>query len=254
MDLVKSVSFENMVNQREGMVELLAEAKALFDQATRIGLELGLRGVPTVLTNSRVSDINMSDSDYIDRVSAAIDAKVWDKLMKESGLRTFMNDKARQEWDRQIHEERTPPLTVENMVNTFRNLYDARGRMFEEGVIDVFKSLSWDYKTNNPCRFGKRIIMNYLGNPCWHIDYRAANKLDDLERVFSVIDGRCEADHRDGWYTRMANHQCEASSDYIKVRRFKKGSGHITFLRSDLVEKMNLIIAKHYPGALPSRT
>jgi hypothetical protein len=29
---------------------------------------------------------------------------------------------------------------------------------------------------------------------------------------------------------------------------FQKGSGHITFKRMDLVEKMNNIVAKHYPG------
>ncbi|WP_218661555.1 DUF4942 domain-containing protein, partial [Salmonella enterica] len=27
-----------------------------------------------------------------------------------------------------------------------------------------------------------------------------------------------------------------------------KGSGHITFKRLDLMEKMNDIVAKHYPG------
>lgn len=31
---------------------------------------------------------------------------------------------------------------------------------------------------------------------------------------------------------------------------FQKGSAHITFKRPDLVERMNDIIAKHYPGML----
>ena len=31
----------------------------------------------------------------------------------------------------------------------------------------------------------------------------------------------------------------------------KKGSGHVLFKRPDLVEKVNDIIARHYPGALP---
>ncbi|ENT2358786.1 DUF4942 domain-containing protein [Salmonella enterica] len=37
----------------------------------------------------------------------------------------------------------------------------------------------------------------------------------------------------------------------ISIRYFQKGSGHITFKRLDLVEKMNDIVAKHYPGMLP---
>lgn len=31
----------------------------------------------------------------------------------------------------------------------------------------------------------------------------------------------------------------------------QKGSAHVTFTRPDLVEKVNDIIARHYPGALP---
>ena len=38
----------------------------------------------------------------------------------------------------------------------------------------------------------------------------------------------------------------------LDIRTFKNGNGHVTFTRPDLVERMNLIIAKHYPGALPA--
>jgi len=38
----------------------------------------------------------------------------------------------------------------------------------------------------------------------------------------------------------------------MDIRTFKNGNGHATFTRPDLVERMNLIIAKHYPGALPA--
>jgi hypothetical protein len=34
--------------------------------------------------------------------------------------------------------------------------------VFERGIINVFKGLSWDYKTNSPCSFGKKIIINHL--------------------------------------------------------------------------------------------
>ncbi|EPB0414577.1 DUF4942 domain-containing protein, partial [Salmonella enterica subsp. enterica serovar Derby] len=39
--------------------------------------------------------------------------------------------------------------------------------------------------------------------------------------------------------------------DMFTIRYFQKGSGHITFKRLDPVEKMNDIVAKHYPGMLP---
>ncbi|EMK4811709.1 TPA: DUF4942 domain-containing protein, partial [Escherichia coli] len=37
------------------------------------------------------------------------------------------------------------------------------------------------------------------------------------------------------------------------VRGYQKGTVHIVFKRPDLVEKLNDIIARHYPGALPPR-
>jgi len=41
--------------------------------------------------------------------------------------------------------------------------------------------------------------------------------------------------------------------DLFTIRLFQKGSGHITFKRMDLVEKLNDIIAKHYPGMLAAK-
>lgn len=44
----------------------------------------------------------------------------------------------------------------------------------------------------------------------------------------------------------------ECANEYLSIRTFKNGNGHVTFKRIDLVERMNTIIAKHYPGALPA--
>ena len=43
-----------------------------------------------------------------------------------------------------------------------------------------------------------------------------------------------------------------AETEYLSIKCFKNTNAHITFKRLDLVEKMNKIIAKHYPGALPA--
>nr|WP_309578223.1 DUF4942 domain-containing protein [Scandinavium hiltneri] len=41
--------------------------------------------------------------------------------------------------------------------------------------------------------------------------------------------------------------------DFFSIRYFQKGTAHITFKRYDLTEKMNDIVAKHYPGMLAAR-
>lgn len=41
---------------------------------------------------------------------------------------------------------------------------------------------------------------------------------------------------------------------YFTIRYFQKGIAHLTFKRPELVEKMNDIIAEHYPYQLPPST
>jgi len=71
-----------------------------------------------------------------------------------------------------------------------------------------------------------------------------------------VLDDKPEPDHRRGWHGRLSacnrTDMPDAADDYLSVKSFRNGNGHVTFKRQDLVDKMNLIIAKHYPGALPA--
>ncbi|AUU92839.1 DUF4942 domain-containing protein [Enterobacteriaceae bacterium A-F18] len=40
----------------------------------------------------------------------------------------------------------------------------------------------------------------------------------------------------------------------FRIKYFQNVSGHIIFKRPDLVDKMNEILARYYPSALPSRS
>ncbi|WP_149000120.1 DUF4942 domain-containing protein, partial [Shigella sonnei] len=59
---------------------------------------------------------------------------------------------------------------------------------FEQGLIDVYRKLSWDYRTNNPCRLGKKIIIENLlyrwSNGRVTLDCSGREALDDLVRPF----------------------------------------------------------------------
>jgi hypothetical protein len=126
--------------------------------------------------------------------------------------------------------------------------------MFERGVIETFRRLSWDYKTNQPFKFGKRIIVQYLANEWGSLNYRALDELEDLHRVFCILDGHKEPDHRDGIASQMqtacANNDTQWTGPYFAIKWYKKGTGHVTFLRSELVTRMNQLLAKRYPNAL----
>lgn len=80
------------------------------------------------------------------------------------------------------------------------------------GAINVFNALSWDYKTNNPCCFGKKIIVNNLVSyNQWEFtlnhSYRR-DQLADMERVLRLLDGKPLPDNRCDIATRLNEHIC----------------------------------------------
>lgn len=291
-ELVPSVSIANLVNQRAAVIDKVNAAIELLREASTIARAAHL-GMPRVTMSTSYSrhgsDVELArafvhvqrdgstwerEASHVADVARilrlGVDAAAWQYLMHESGMRSLMDAEARKTWDEAISKGDIPELTEANVRSTFKMLHDSRADIFERGVIACFKSLSWDHKTNLPQKFGKRIVITYLrssvsggsggryggGTSLGHPNYDRCNRLDDLERVLTVLDGKPEPDHRRGWYSRMASNdkttEPPIDSDYLSVRSFRNGNAHITFKRPELVDRMNLILAKHYPGALPA--
>lgn len=280
MDLVKSISIDNLLNQRAAVIDRFRQAQALLAEAEQMLAAAGIMGkynnFQTLLMGDwRISTIDLLNGEKgLQQIIQRIDAWAWDKLLHDSGLRTFMHAEARESWDRQIQELKCPPLTHETIAETFRALHASRGQMMEDGVVAVFKKLSWHYKTNLPQRFGKRLVITHLVCPNGTPSYsgRACNSLDDLVRVFCVLDGKPEPDHRQGMYSQISDalegkpeqdHRvsmyCQISDnrhnrfldhEYFTLKWFKNGNGHLTFKRPDLVDELNAIITRRFPGAL----
>lgn len=74
-----------------------------------------------------------------------------------------------------------------------------------------------------------------------------------------LLDGKPIPDNRGDVTIRLMEHirshqgVHSYEDDFFSIRYFQKGTSHLIFKRLDLVEKMNDIIAKHYPGMLAAR-
>lgn len=263
--MVPSVSIENLLRQRDGVIERLDKAMALIREAGQLAIAAGV-GVPRFkIDENKYTVYNLITEDPAEaaqKIRAIVDQGGWRHLMDESGLRTFMDAKARDAWNNAIEKGEFPELTDPNIRATFKQMYDGRADMFERGVLECFRRLSWCYKTNKPFAFGKRVVMRFIryevkgsgGTALGSVNYRNACELDDLVRVLSVLDGKPEPDHRGGISTLLAQQKStddpDVANEYISIRSFRNGNGHITFLRPDLVTKMNRILTKHHPDAL----
>ncbi|ELN2575559.1 DUF4942 domain-containing protein, partial [Enterobacter kobei] len=175
---------------------------------------------------------------------------------------SLMDAQAREQWYNSLEKDDIPAICEENILSTFKQLHQSKGEVFERGVINVFKGLSWDYKSNSPCKFGKKIIVNGLvKHDRWGFGLNwgwQRDRLADLERMLMLLDGKPVPDNRADVTRRLGDHIHENrhrnryEDEMFVITYFQKGTAHIVFRRADLTEKLNNIIARHYPGILPS--
>ncbi|ENU2893594.1 DUF4942 domain-containing protein, partial [Escherichia coli] len=175
---------------------------------------------------------------------------------------SLMDAQARDTWYRSLEYDNFPEISEANIWSTFEQLHQNKDEVFERGVLNVFRGLSWNYKTNSPCKFGSKIIVNNLvRGDRWGLHLitgQQADRLADLERMLYLFSGKPIPDNRENIIIRLDDHirsiQGKAcyEDEMFNIRYFKKGSAHITFRKPELVDRLNDIIARHYPEMLPS--
>ncbi|PDN26385.1 DUF4942 domain-containing protein [Salmonella enterica] len=193
-------------------------------------------------------------------ITRNLDRSIWRDLMKKSGMLALMDAQARDEWYNSLEKDDIPAVSEKNILSTFEQLHHSKGEVFERGEINVFKGLSWDFKSNSPCKFGKKIIVTGLVkydrwgfglNWGWQRD-----RLADLERMLVLLDGKPVPDNRADVTRRLSDHihanqhSTRYKDEMFTIRYFRKGTAHISFKRPELVDKLNDIIVRHYLGML----
>ncbi|EAN8259650.1 DUF4942 domain-containing protein [Salmonella enterica] len=264
-DVICSTSIERIVTGRNAA---LARIEALILQLDDISLLTFSLGAGTAkewgMQQYRYDCLLMEKADKAMKViTHNLDRSIWRDLMKRSGMLSIMDAEARDQWYRSLEGNDIPAVSEANILSTFEQLHLNKGKVFERGVINVFKGLSWDFKTNSPCKFGVKIIVTGLVkydrwgfglNHGWQRD-----RLVDLERMLMILDEKPVPDNRADVTRRLGDHidanrhAPRYEDEMFVIKYFQKGTAHITFKRPELVDKLNDIIARHYPGALPTK-
>ncbi|EDQ6555637.1 DUF4942 domain-containing protein [Salmonella enterica subsp. enterica] len=265
-DVICSTSIERIVTGRNAA---LAQIEVLMQQLGDVSTLTRSIGGKTALDWAMKQDFRCGcwlmekRETAMKAITRNIDREIWRDLMKKSGMLSLMDAQARDQWYRNLEGNDIPTISEANILSTFEQLHQSKGEVFERGVINVFKGLSWDYKSNSPCKFGRKIIVTGLVkydrwgfglNWGWQRD-----RLADLERMLMLLDGKSVPDNRADVTRRLDDHIHEnrGSNSYedgmFKIKYFQKGTAHITFRRPELVDKLNDIISRHYPGALSAR-
>lgn len=194
--------------------------------------------------------------DDIEKFKKTLDANLWEYCFDKLGIFMVMNSENIDKLRNEI-KTNTPELTAENIETTITKLYDNRAKYFIEGVIETFRGLSVDHKTNTNEKFKipDKCIIKYLIDAQWsrgrRLNYTRENILADIDRTFCILDKKefkerqaiCETNNK------LQNNETY-ENDYFELKGYNNGNAHIRFKRADLLDKANQLIAEYYGNAL----
>jgi hypothetical protein len=189
-----------------------------------------------------------------------VDAAVWTNLLNMTGMVHLMDRTAKEEFDKTLSSENVPEVTPDNVYATLESLLADSKTIFQRGLARSFSDLDRRFKSHDAFKLGSRVVLTNVFDSWGMVNYhsRMNETIMDIERVMAVLDGK-EADP--GALMRKINDerrnlgfgtkQSVTETEYFRVRCYKNGNAHLWFLRDDLVEKANLLLAEYYGEVLP---
>lgn len=254
--LIPSSLIDRLLLKRDEAIAEAHAAHARLQKCLAACQDVGIEGMESALSGGFFA-MPILSADWPAQAVAAIDAGAWNRLMKESGLFSYLNASARAEWNGQILHLSAPPLTRENIQSTFASLFADREAMFEQGVLAVFQRLSSSPLTGLPILLGQRLNIKGVLDLWGKVDIGKADAIDDLLRAMHLLDGKPAPDPRRKLSVTLRDaHQraeIKLDNDYWSLHMLTKAKAvQLTFKRPILVDQLNAILVHHHPDAVPA--
>ena len=190
----------------------------------------------------------------------SVDVAVWRGLMAMTGFNRLMDATAKEAFDLQLQGDDVPEVSEETVRATFAQLFEDADTIFKRGIATAFSKLDRRFKSHDGFKLGARVVISgafdtTFGSTTYG---RAWDTIADIERAFAVLDGvppdpralerAVDESRKGGGY---GPKQSEAQTRYFRIKGFMNGNAHLWFVRDDLVERVNRLLASFYGDVLP---
>jgi len=248
-DLALPTTLTDLLKGRDEALRLIEDARRLTEMARDVLSPLGHYLMP------RGGQLPEDEK----RVRIELDQSMWRRAFDLTGFKQLMDSQAVAEFEKSLAPN-PPEFTEANIRATFIELQINATHMFRRGVVNVFRYLSDSYRTNaaEPFRIGRKVVMSWMIGPSYRKGLRvkhgwAADKLNDLDRVFQTLDGKpFQPRSLESAMTAVFEEGGVFENELYRAKAFKNGNMHLEFKRLDLLDKVNEQIADFYAdGALP---
>lgn len=251
---------ESLLERRERAETLLTQAIDMIAEANRltptrdgslseIGLAAELRSQDWYAVNKPQGRARL-----LKGCMDCFDRDGWLYLLRRSQLSALMSKQDKEAYYKELQRD-PPPLTRENVTTTFVDLFGNRQATWRRGVVELFASLSGNYKSHDPFKIARRLIVPHAMSEHggWSFYRHADDQVDDLQRVIGLIQGG-EKEAGERWSDLVERERraggCEYDAGPVLFRWHKNGSLHIWMQDSDITDEINGIIAEHYGATL----
>jgi hypothetical protein len=282
-----TVSDKHEVSTGKTITELVAEYNQVVQvgQETIIGYYRNYRKIGKYLglnTEAKNRDYNSKDltgmmQDTLNNILRSIRTDFWRRTLDLKEVTNRLTAKKREEFEHQLQSRCHMDFTENNIRQFVLNLIGGYEQTLTEAVLDIFDMFTvrhcWDdglfqknihyfngWKTNKSFKVGKRVVIPirasygspFIGWSGWALDYRAAETLNDIDKVMNYFDGM-------NGYVSISEALTKAfasgehsgiESTYFRVIAHKKGTIHLTFLNDDILRRFN-VVACRGKGWLP---
>jgi hypothetical protein len=283
--LIPRATIEQIVGHRNRAIELYEEAFAAVAEADA-KIRAARAEADKAAPNQHFYDgrereveafhkaVRLPDRDAYLRVARRlVDLSVWSWIVEHTALERLMDKEAKDQLRRQMQyvpdkvdrrnqlitedevERGMPPITVENVRATLERFAADADVIFRRGIANAFSKLDRRFRSHDGFKIGSRVVLTYaFDGHSGSVGYGGfRDTLMDIERAFAVLDGinstsyssslfALENDRRGHYGPR----QSLTETEYFRIRGFKNGNAHLWFVRDDLVEKVNKLLAEYY--------
>lgn len=215
------------------------------------------------------------NSDLLNSTIKEIRYKYWTAFLMSDEMSRLMTNNIRTQWHEKLTELREYDFSPFNARQVQFDVKMSLTKGIEETILELFDEFTryamqdgssnmhyfTGWKTNDAYKLGNKVIMPYMNAfDTWGsgVSYRVADKLRDIEKVFTYIDsGVLQLDHVDMEKALKFSFDYGQTRDielkYFSVSFFKKGTAHFKFddKYKQVIDRFNYI-ACSLKGWLPN--
>lgn len=266
--IISSISIDALLAARDAAHAAVDRARAEFAEAKRQLGFFSVDNLPELTVTIRGEHYRVTDDHWIGFIRKEFDRCVWRSVLKATNVDALMDSETRRELDKQLYgsrwsnaEDEVPELTKENLIAAWDSMVGRADEFFERCVDSVYRSLSWDHKTNTPGLIGERLIVRGLQYAWARAHQGDSTSLQhhepslDLERCLAVVARRPQPTHDSGLralrsvpFGEWVDVPYPGGAPLMSVRAHRNGTTHVRVLDPAHVRELNAVMARRYPG------